>query len=661
MHSSFPIARARRRCAALLAAAVLASCHESPVDPSTRVNELRPFGSGLQVMAGAQWLVKVLVVDAGGSPVSGVSVTWQTSSGVLAKTVTSSSTEGVASNLWTAPLDPGQQIISASVGSADVQPLQMVVVVTPGPVATLKILADTVHFTAQRQPRTVRVVGRDGHGNPVALGYSELQVSGSWLSAVAMLPSSGDTATVVLTSGDGSHLGYVWVALDGVRDSVPLILQPVSTGVQAISGLDSVAGLIVGQHATVQVIGVDSLGHPIPGIDPTASGLQLSSSAPDILSVSNDGRLVGVAAGRAVVTASAGSVSNRVTVPVFTELEVGTRLATFDLAPGIDQQSEARYLSDAGLLYSLHSFWGHNPGPTRLEAYGKDGRLNWTHTASSNPYLNVLNPASGTMFSADAGTHVIRALGPTGIELWTFDYGSFTTMGCLLAGWGDSVAAWCGSYVLALRGNGSVAWSAPMGGAPWRILTTPTHVVAQSRDSLSAFDANGMVAWTRSVTASEMIADASSNVYLMEQGGVRAIDGNGVDRWFTPTPLGACIIATTDHLVICRDNSLLVALDPADGHVRWSTTIPIPFGCPVAISGDRLLVLGGHLFALDARSGAVIARSAESYDNYLLSVADGFMSMSMPSYAITFSTPFSPGSEWSQASGNAGHGNSVTP
>ena len=265
------------------------------------------------------------------------------------------------------------------------------------------------------------------------------------------------------------------------------------------------------------------------------------------------------------------------------------------------------------------------------------------------------------MFSADPGTRVVRAIAASGMELWTFDFGSFTTMGCMLAGWGDGAAAWCGSHVLALRGDGSLAWSAPMSGASWRMLTTPVHVVLQSRDSLIALDADGTQAWARPATASEMIADASSNVYLMEHGGVRAIDASGVERWFNPTPLGACIIATTDHLVVCRDNSLLVALDPADGHVRWSTTFPVRFGGPVAISGDRLLVLGGYLFALDGGSGAVVARSAQSFDNYLLTVADGVMSMTSPSYALTFSTSYSAGSEWSQNAGNAGHSNHVTP
>jgi len=542
-----------------------------------------------------------------------------------------------------------------------VQPLQMVVVVTAGPVTTLKILADSVHFTAQRQTRTLRVVGSDGHGNPVALANSGLQPWGSWLSSIAVLPTTGDTAIVALTSGDGTHRGYAWVELDGVRDSVPLTLEPVSTGVQSIIWPDSATGLIIGQRATLQVIGVDSLGHPIEGLDPAAAGLVLSSSNTSVVSVSNAGDMTGIAAGQAIISASAGGLTFSLAVQVFPELDAGTPLATFDLAPGVDQQSAGEYLSNTGAFYTLRTSCCHNPGPTLMLVYGRNGTMSWLQTVSSNRYLNVVNPVTGAVFSTAPDAPVVRALSATGTVLWSFDYSSFTTMGCLLARWDDGVAAWCGSHVLALRGDGSLAWSAPMGGAPWRMLTTPTHVILESRDSLKAIGTGGTVAWVRPVVApAEMIADASSTVYLMESG-VRAIDASGVERWHNSTPLAGCIIATTSHLVICRNNNVLAALDPVDGHQRWSINFPVPFGGPVSISGDRLLVLGDYLFALDAWSGAVLARSATSYGQFILTVADGFMSMSTPWYAMTFSTSFTVGSEWSQTSGSAGHDNHVNP
>ena len=131
MHSSPPVSRALRSCAALLlVAAVATSCHEGPTDPLTRVQRLQPVDSALQVKAGTQSLVKVLVLDASGDPVAGVSVNWEASSGYLARTATSSDANGVAVNEWTALGELGAVQITASVGA--VQPLKFPVEVVPG-------------------------------------------------------------------------------------------------------------------------------------------------------------------------------------------------------------------------------------------------------------------------------------------------------------------------------------------------------------------------------------------------------------------------------------------------------------------------------------------------------------------------------------------------
>ena len=123
------------------------------------------------------------------------------------------------------------------------------------------------------------------------------------------------------------------------------------------------------------------------------------------------------------------------------------------------------------------------------------------------------------------------------------------------------------------------------------------------------------------------------------------------------TPEGA----TADRLVVCRNNSVITALDPADGHVRWAATAPTSFGRMAAISGDRILVAGAFLFALDARSGDVLGRSFDRLDEYDLAVGNGTMTASSFSSALLFRTSFAPGSEWAQYAGNAGHGNRVSP
>jgi hypothetical protein len=95
--------------------------------------------------------------------------------------------------------------------------------------------------------------------------------------------------------------------------------------------------------------------------------------------------------------------------------------------------------------------------------------------------------------------------------------------------------------------------------------------------------------------------------------------------------------------------------------VRWTISSPASFGTMAAISGDRLLVSGAFLFAFDARTGAVLGRSFGRLDEYYLSVGHGVMAATSVDFAQVFSTSFSPGSEWAQNAGDAGHGNRVTP
>ena len=95
--------------------------------------------------------------------------------------------------------------------------------------------------------------------------------------------------------------------------------------------------------------------------------------------------------------------------------------------------------------------------------------------------------------------------------------------------------------------------------------------------------------------------------------------------------------------------------------MQWSATSPTSFGNMAAISGDRLLVSGTFLFALDARSGSVLGRSLSPVGEYDLTIGNGVMAATSFSSAIVFRTSFAPGSEWAQAFGNAGHGNRVSP
>ncbi len=663
MHLSLLMPRARRVCAVVLVALVagiVTSCHEGPTDPSGHVQKLQAADSALQVKAGAQSVIRVLVLDGDGRPVRGVTVNWTAQTGTLASTSTASDAQGVAATKWTAEGELGDIAIMASAGS--VAPLKLAVKVVPGDPATLDILVDSVRYTAQWQKRLVRVLGFDKYGHPVTPGTDLVQLNPGWAAVWEATPS-GDTTVVALGSGFGRHRWYfVLGTSDGrARDSVLVILDPVIVRTE-ISGLDSTNGLAVGEHAQLTATGIDSSGYTVAlDAGDARAQLQLSTSDANIATVASDGTLTAVAPGSVTIDASAPDIIYRARITVYPIFSAGTQKAGISLEDpqGYVQFPVDQYLTDAGVLYELTSVSSHTATYSVLRAHGGDGKVAWTREYQELSTRVAVDPASGVVFMQD-DAHRIHAIDPAGTDRWLFDYGSFSTGSCRLAGWRNGVAATCGTSAFALNGDGSLAWSATVSDTAWQIISTPMLAVLRTQTAVTALRDDGSVAWTRLSAATGMIADAASTVYLMERG-VHAIDLNGTERWYNATPLAACILAGTERLVVCRDNGIITALDPADGQVRWTTKFPALFGSMAAISGDRILLAGAFLFALDARTGAAIGRSFDRLDEYYISVGQQVMAVTSVNFARVFSTSFTPGSEWAQNGGNAGHGNRVSP
>jgi hypothetical protein len=658
MHPLTPASLARRLGNALVAVALLASCnHDGPTDPLSRVHALRPVDNLIQIKAGTEGALLVVVLDADGRPVPNVDVAWEATSGVLVTTTSLSGIDGVAGNRLTAPPELGTVAVTARAGSVS---LQLAVSVVPGPVAKLDILEDSIRFTAQLQMRTVHVLGFDQFGHQLSLGTNVVQ-SGASYSQVRSVAAAGDTAVVAVSSGFGTSRGYLVLATqDGrARDSVLAVLDPVPVRTE-ISGLDSANGLAVGERARLKVTGVDSLGFTIFNVDSARSKLQLSTSDPSVATVADDGTVTAIAPGTVTIGASAVGTSYRQDLTVYPVFDVGTRKAGIGLR---DQQAYVQFpvdqlLTDAGTLYELETLSSHTATSTALRAHATDGKVAWVRSYPGYGDA-VADPASGVVYMID-DVHMVHAIDPAGTDRWAFDYGAFSTGGCQLATWRTGVAAACGTHAFALNVDRSLAWSATVDDTVRQVITTPVLAVVRMKNAVSALRDDGTVAWTRSLSAGDMIANAASTVYLVANG-VHAIDSDGTERWYNPTPLGGCILATTERLVVCRNISVITALDPTDGHVRWTISSPASFGTMAAISGDRLLVSDAFLFAFDARTGAVLGRSFGRLDEYYLSVGHGVMAATSVDFAQVFSTSFSPGSEWAQNAGDAGHGNRVTP
>lgn len=610
-------------------------------------------------------MLGVQLLDANGNPVEGAPVDWSASAGVFETSYSRSNSKGLAYKRWTAPGETGA--ITVTVSAGDASPMQFMVQVVPGAVTTLRIIEDSVRFTSQLQSRVIRMVGTDAFGHASAIGADQPVFQSPAATVVAQTPV-GDTLFVELKSGYGTHTGYTHaISSNGVaRDSVFVDATPVVTRIDSIGGLDPANGLAVGEKAQLTVTGADSLGHPIVNVDLATAGLQLSSSDPQVATASSDGGVTAVAPGTVTIDASAGGTAYHVPLTVYPVFDIGTRISQVALhdLQAYSQTPHGSYLTDAGTLYDLSHYIGAgalpHPEAEVLRATAAGGKVSWTRSYSMSYATAVADPAAGIVYVAADSQHVVHAIDPAGTDRWSFDYGTIDTGRCLLAGWQDGVAAACTTHVFALKGDGSRAWSATVSDTLRQIITSPTQVILRTKGSVTAISGDGSVAWTMTSGAADMIADASSNVYLVENG-VRAIDASGVERWHNATSLAGCIIATADRLVVCRNNRVVTALDPADGHVRWTVTSPATFGSMAAISGDRILLSYSFIFALDARSGVVLGRSLNRIDEPYMAVGNGVMAVTSFSDALVFRTSFAPGSEWSQGSGNAGHGNRVTP
>lgn len=641
-----------------LLASLGASCdHSGPTDPSARVQLLQPLDSALGAKAGAVVYPRVRVLGAGREPVAGARVSWIANAGGISATSVSDA-QGIASARWYAPTQLGPVSLTASAG--DAPPLELHADVVANDAAKLDVLDDSVRFTAQRQTRIIRVVGWDAYGHPTAVGDNlGFRRDSDWV-GLGRVMASGDTALVELSVGMGTHRGYVRF----MEDSVLVVLQPVITRLSGIAGLDTVYGLAVGERATLKVIGVDSLGYEISGVDPGSAGLQVTTSAAGIATVSNDGAMTAVAPGTVTIDASAPGVTYHREITVYPVFDIGTQTAGVELHDGnaYYQMPRDHYLTDAGMLYDLSHYVGAGALPHPefdvLRAHAADGTIAWTRSYSMGYATVIADPATGIAYLADP-LHVIHAITPDGADRWSFDYGAIDTGGCRLAGWKDGVAAACSTHVFALDGSGSLSWSATVSDTAQQVITSPTLTIVRMKGSVAAIGNDGAPAWTMASSATNMIADASSTVYLTGSG-VRAIDATGRERWYSATPMDGCILATADRIVVCRNLNVITALDPGDGHVRWSTTSPTSFGSMAAVSGDRVLVTGAYLFAFDARTGAVLGRSLNRVDQYDLAIGYGTLAASAFSFARVFRTSFTPGSEWSQSAGNAGHGNRVS-
>ena len=173
------------------------------------------------------------------------------------------------------------------------------------PVATtVAIQPTTVGLSWLGETTVVEATVRDQNGDPmggVDLVWASADAAVATVTGPGAITASGDGATVV-TARAGAVEGTVAVSV--ARDVATLVL-----------GADSVVLADPGDDATIMLFVADAGGAEIPG-----AGVAWSSSDPAIASVDQDGVATAVATGLVTITATAGGVSDSLTVRVAPQL-----------------------------------------------------------------------------------------------------------------------------------------------------------------------------------------------------------------------------------------------------------------------------------------------------------------------------------------------------
>lgn len=173
-------------------------------------------GASASVTAGAATPLSLTakVADAAGNAVSGVSVSWSTSSGSITPATSATDGSGQAGAQWTPGNFAGVQAASATVSGAGTATFSATV--TAGPLAKLKLVPDTVKLVNAGGTATLSVSATDAFNNPVTATptFTVLDPLVATVSASGVVTAvASGTTTVRATSGSVSGSAIVIVNL----------------------------------------------------------------------------------------------------------------------------------------------------------------------------------------------------------------------------------------------------------------------------------------------------------------------------------------------------------------------------------------------------------------------------------------------------------------
>jgi len=263
--------------------------------------------------------------DRDGNPLSGRVVTWASTNPGVAAVSGSGRVSGVA---------PGAATVTAA---SEGQSGAMAITVTVVPVATVAVSPTSASVTIG-QTVQLTATPKDANGNPLPGRTVTWATSNAAVAAVngSGLVSGGatGTATIITASSEGRN-GTATITVTNV---------PVAT----VSVSPATASLQVGQTVQLTASPKDAGGNPLAGRVVT-----WTSSAPGVASVNGSGRVTGVAAGSATITATSEGQSGTAAVTVTTPppapvASVTVSPATASLVVGGTQQLTATLRDASG-------------------------------------------------------------------------------------------------------------------------------------------------------------------------------------------------------------------------------------------------------------------------------------------------------------------------
>jgi hypothetical protein len=595
-----PIRNAWRTTLAMLVLTV--SCQDSTaadtdVIAPTVVSGFAHGRGGVVVTVGETVQFGAWVYQADSSVAVGARVKWLSlDGGTFESAETMSDGTGYARAKWTAPTVAGEYHFGIEVG--EFKSTAVAQVVSAGRPARGVPSVDSIRFTRLGEHKGVTFTFEDKFGNTTD-GYGiSASVTGpfnqDWDKQGASIWAVGGAGTGVLTIRS-SETGTPVLA------QVKLVSDPIIKTITLV-GMDSAAGVAVGETLPFRVSARDSANNEISGVDLAAAGVVFESSAPSFASVDANGLVTGRATGSALITATRGADRRAVTVPVHGRVDLG---AVVDVLSWPNWQLYVHPSASISQTGEILVGTSSTRFPSKaVSAYTPTGQLRWTRG---------FGYGSGAVFGPNGGTYVtdpvastLMSIGATGTTRWTLPLGSPTV-------YRDGVIIARGNLVTAAaESDGRTLWTATVADTIRSVLPSPERIYVRTGPwngpyRLTAFDLSGVQQWS-TTSASAYIADDESRFFYWNSSRLFAYGPSGQELWSLPLTVHGAELGPSGQLVI-KSPGTLTSIDRQTGQVRWTSAVPALPGGPLAVGANRVYIGWEYIYAYDLTTGRYLGRT----------------------------------------------------